>query len=104
MSCVLCVVCLCVCARARASCACVRVCVSCCAATSSHTKALELKTAKHQDWFTLFETVVTGDDPAVKAGKPAPDIFIEAARRLVRLVLSQCARNSCVVCVVCVVC
>ncbi|ELR17916.1 HAD family hydrolase [Acanthamoeba castellanii str. Neff] len=34
------------------------------------------------DWFTLFETVVTGDDPAVKAGKPAPDIFIEAARRL----------------------
>jgi pseudouridine-5'-monophosphatase len=52
-------------------------------ATSSHTKALELKTSNHQDWFTLFETVVTGDDPAVKAGKPAPDIFIEAARRLV---------------------
>merc|ERR1712086_1102154 len=26
--------------------------------------------------------IVTGDDPAVRNGKPAPDIYLEAARRL----------------------
>lgn len=29
-----------------------------------------------------MEEVVTGDDPAIKKGKPAPDIYIEAARRI----------------------
>jgi len=32
--------------------------------------------------FKHFQTIVTGDDKAVKNGKPAPDIYIEAARRL----------------------
>lgn len=32
--------------------------------------------------FQFISAVVAGDDPAVKKGKPAPDIYIEAARRL----------------------
>ena len=29
-----------------------------------------------------IKTIVAGDDPAVEHGKPAPDIYLEAARRL----------------------
>lgn len=32
--------------------------------------------------FQKMTTIVAGDDPAVKNGKPAPDMYIEAARRL----------------------
>jgi HAD superfamily hydrolase (TIGR01509 family) len=49
-------------------------------ATSSHKHVYELKTSQHQDLFELFSEVVTGDQ--VTHGKPAPDIFLEAARRL----------------------
>lgn len=51
-------------------------------ATSSNREFFKLKTSKHQDWFKLFDIVVTGDDPEVKQGKPAPDIFNVAAKRL----------------------
>jgi pseudouridine-5'-monophosphatase len=51
-------------------------------ATSSTRRFFELKTTLHRDWFELFESVVTGDDPQVKRGKPAPDIFLAAAERL----------------------
>ena len=51
-------------------------------ATSSRTDTFKLKTTNHQEWFSLFQQVVTGDDPDVKQGKPAPDIFLTAARRL----------------------
>ena len=50
--------------------------------TSSSSKYFALKTQQHQDWFSLFDTIVTADDPEVGAAKPAPDIFLVAARRL----------------------
>jgi len=32
--------------------------------------------------FDHMTAIVAGDDPAVKCGKPAPDIYLEAAKRL----------------------
>ena len=51
-------------------------------ATSSGRELYEIKTAHHQQWFSHFQTVVKGDDPEVREGKPAPDIFLLAAKRL----------------------
>ena len=51
-------------------------------ATSSSTALFHLKTQRHQDWFKRFDCIVTGDDPQVQRGKPAPDIFLLAAQRL----------------------
>jgi pseudouridine-5'-monophosphatase len=51
-------------------------------ATSSTQPAFALKTRRHQEWFQLFDVIRTGDHPEVKAGKPAPDIFLSAARAL----------------------
>lgn len=50
-------------------------------ATSSHKRHYELKTTRHKELFSLMHHVVVGDDPAVKHGKPAPDIFVVAASR-----------------------
>ncbi|MDB6051531.1 MAG: family hydrolase [Pseudomonas sp.] len=50
--------------------------------TSSSIHYFKAKTTLHRPWFELFETVVTADDPEVGAAKPAPDIFLVAARRL----------------------
>ncbi|MDY7562435.1 HAD-IA family hydrolase [Pseudomonas sp. 10B1] len=50
--------------------------------TSSSIHYFNAKTTLHRQWFELFETVVTADDPEVGAAKPAPDIFLVAARRL----------------------
>lgn len=51
-------------------------------ATSSRTESFMMKTAHNQQLFSLIppERVVRGDDPRVKVGKPAPDIFLAAAR------------------------
>ncbi|WP_225771670.1 HAD-IA family hydrolase [Pseudomonas sp. Marseille-Q5115] len=50
--------------------------------TSSSSTYFKLKTQQHEAWFSLFDTIVTADDPEVGAAKPAPDIFLVAARRL----------------------
>ncbi len=50
-------------------------------ATSSSTRYFELKTRRHA-WFELFECVICSDHPDVRELKPAPDIFLVAAREL----------------------
>lgn len=53
-----------------------------CLATSSSQEMGEVKMLSHQGLFDLFDHKVYGStDPEVKDGKPAPDIFLVAARR-----------------------
>jgi len=49
--------------------------------TSSSSASLAVKTAGHP-WLAAMAPVVLGDDPELGAGKPAPDPFLLAARRL----------------------
>ena len=51
-------------------------------ASSSSEELYEIKTNKHRGWFDLFDAVVTGDNPAIINGKPAPDIFLHAAAQI----------------------
>ena len=51
-------------------------------ASSSSRAMFDLKTTRHRDWFATFDIIVLGDDPQVKNGKPAPDIFLVAAQAL----------------------
>jgi len=51
-------------------------------ATSADRHHLDLKITRHGEWYALFNCIVTGDDPEVGQGKPAPDIFLLAARRM----------------------
>ena len=51
-------------------------------ASSSNRREFELKVSQHREWFGCFRCVVLGDDPDLKRGKPAPDIFLIAASRL----------------------
>lgn len=50
-------------------------------ATSSSQDAVALKTEPHP-WLGAIEARVYGDDPALGAGKPAPDVYLLAAARL----------------------
>jgi pseudouridine 5'-phosphatase len=51
-------------------------------ATSSDRYYFELKTKRHSKWFDIFQCIVMGDDPEIKHGKPAPDSFLTAAKRM----------------------
>ncbi|EIJ43053.1 haloacid dehalogenase superfamily protein, subfamily IA, variant 3 with third motif having DD or ED [Beggiatoa alba B18LD] len=51
-------------------------------ATSTPKSKFALKTQAHQTWFNVFQAIITGDNPVVKKGKPAPDIFLAAAHAL----------------------
>jgi HAD superfamily hydrolase (TIGR01509 family) len=50
-------------------------------ATSSAAASVALKAGPHP-WLGLIEVRIHGDDPELRAGKPAPDIFQLAAQRL----------------------
>ncbi|KAG0348689.1 glutathione synthase [Podila humilis] len=54
-------------------------------ATSSYHKNFVLKSSNNQELFSLFDVIVCGDDPAIKNGKPNPDIFFVARDRLAEL-------------------
>jgi HAD superfamily hydrolase (TIGR01509 family) len=49
--------------------------------TSSSRASLAVKCAGHP-WLAALQTMILGDDPELEAGKPAPDPFLLAARRL----------------------
>ncbi|MGL5082521.1 MAG: HAD-IA family hydrolase [Microcoleaceae cyanobacterium] len=51
-------------------------------ATSSSHRPFSEKIQSYQEWFSLFQCIVRGDDPELKHGKPAPDIFLLTAQRL----------------------
>jgi len=51
-------------------------------ATSSRKAAVAKKRKRHEDMIRHISAIVPGDDAAVKKGKPAPDIYLEAARQL----------------------
>lgn len=51
-------------------------------ASSSSRHHFEMKTINHQQWLQLFKITTLGDDPEIKQGKPAPDIFLLTAKRL----------------------
>ena len=50
-------------------------------ATSSSKALCQLKLRRHR-WKTLFSEIVCGDNPRLRNPKPAPDIFLMAARGL----------------------
>lgn len=51
-------------------------------ATSSRMGSVQRKRLRHERIFQSMSVCVTGDDPSIKNGKPAPDIYLEAAHRL----------------------
>lgn len=50
-------------------------------ATSSNQEMFALKTKQHE-WFSLFQAIITSSHPDVERAKPAPDIFLTAAKAL----------------------
>lgn len=52
------------------------------ASLNCFTRCADVLALRHDDMFRHLQAIVTRDDPAIKNGKPAPDLYIEAARRL----------------------
>lgn len=50
-------------------------------ATSSNQEMFALKTQQHA-WFSLFQATITSSHPDVSRAKPAPDIFLTAAKAI----------------------
>ncbi|GMH47895.1 hypothetical protein TrVE_jg8974 [Triparma verrucosa] len=51
-------------------------------ATSSGGEGWSIKMQKHANLFDKFTVIVTGDDPSILHGKPAPDMYLSASDRL----------------------
>jgi beta-phosphoglucomutase-like phosphatase (HAD superfamily) len=51
-------------------------------ATSSRSASVAKKRIRHGPMFDRIQVIVPGDHPLVKEGKPAPDIYLEAARQM----------------------
>ncbi len=51
-------------------------------ATSSTRSKFALKTQGHSELFKSFQSITCGDDAGIVKGKPAPDLFLEARRKL----------------------
>ncbi|GAX11492.1 hypothetical protein FisN_22Lh185 [Fistulifera solaris] len=51
-------------------------------ATSSRAASVAKKRTRHGPMFDRIQVIVPGDHPLVKEGKPAPDIYLEAARQM----------------------
>ena len=51
-------------------------------ASSSSLHHFKMKTANHQQWLEMFDSTTLGDDSEIEQGKPAPDIFLLAAKRM----------------------
>ena len=49
--------------------------------TSSSSESLKIKTS-HHEWMNLFSNTVLGDDKLLTQGKPAPDPYLLAAKKL----------------------
>ena len=49
--------------------------------TSSSSESFQIKTAPHK-WMNLFSVIVLGDDKLLAKGKPAPDPYLLAAKKL----------------------
>jgi HAD superfamily hydrolase (TIGR01509 family) len=58
--------------------------------TNSDKESFAIKTARWQDLISMFDVIVCGDDPEIKEGKPSPDIFLVARKKLGNPPLEQC--------------
>jgi len=59
-------------------------------ATSSSRENFVIKSSNNQELFSMFDNVTCGSDPNVKNGKPAPDLFIAAWKKMDNPPLNQC--------------
>ncbi|KAI7871773.1 HAD-like domain-containing protein [Spinellus fusiger] len=59
-------------------------------ATSSSREKFELKTSLNKKLFSLFDSIVCGDDKGIVNGKPSPDLFLVAQEKLGSPPSDQC--------------